>query len=379
MKRSRQSLEQIFDAHIQVLATTLRPATVDEYRSLARGFLAYLRATFPHLHKLSQLRRDPHLLSWFGFLCHQGLRNQTRQNHLILLRRLLRDLADNGHLLPPDLIRREDFPPHDHYLPRPLSPEDDQHLDQQLRLPDTLESNSLRLIRATGIRVGECIDLSLDCLQHVSGNRWALHVPVGKLHSERWVPVDEETRRIIARILELRALAPASCLANSHNFLLPRRGARNTLYRILHRSLADAAQRAACTTPVNPHRLRHSFATEMVRLGVSLPALMQMLGHKDIRMTLRYVEVAQLDIQREFNRARQNTAPLYPIPQLPLPSTVTPVSPQLSTIRDAVAAARHLLQLFRLQLEDAGARRKLRRLTQRLLTIGRELDHLTQK
>ena len=32
---------------------------------------------------------------------------------------------------------------------------------------------------------------------------------------------------------------------------------------------------------------RHSFATEMLRLGVSLPALMQLLGHKDIRMTLR--------------------------------------------------------------------------------------------
>jgi site-specific recombinase XerD len=42
----------------------------------------------------------------------------------------------------------------------------------------------------------------------------------------------------------------------------------------------------------------------MVRLGVSLPALMQMLGHKDIRMTLRYVEVVQLDLQREFHRAR---------------------------------------------------------------------------
>ena len=126
------------------------------------------------------------------------------------------------------------------------------------------------------------------------------------------------------------------------------------------------------------HR-RHTFASEMLRLGVGLPALMQLLGHKDIRMTLRYVEVAQLDIQREFHRARQNTAALHPIPQLPLPSTRTPVSPDLSTIRDAVAAARHLLQLFRLQLEDASARRKLRRLTQRLLTIRRELDHLTQK
>ena len=125
--------------------------------------------------------------------------------------------------------------------------------------------------------------------------------------------------------------------------------------------------------------MRHSFATEMLRLGVSLPALMEMLGHKDIRMTLRYVEVAQLDIQREFHRARQNTAPLHPMPQLPLPSTVTPVRADLSTVRDAVAAARHLLQLFRLQLEDVSARRKLQRLTQRLLTIRRELDHLTQK
>ncbi len=45
----------------------------------------------------------------------------------------------------------------------------------------------------------------------------------------------------------------------------------------------------------------------MLRLGVSLPALMQLLGHKDIRMTLRYVQVTQQDLQREFHRARQNT------------------------------------------------------------------------
>ena len=36
---------------------------------------------------------------------------------------------------------------------------------------------------------------------------------------------------------------------------------------------------------------RHSYATEMLRLGVSLPALMQLLGDKEIRMTLRYVQV----------------------------------------------------------------------------------------
>jgi hypothetical protein len=35
---------------------------------------------------------------------------------------------------------------------------------------------------------------------------------------------------------------------------------------------------------------------------------MQLLGHKDIHMTLRYVEVTQLDLHREFYTARQRAA-----------------------------------------------------------------------
>ncbi len=181
----------------------------------------------------------------------------------------------------------------------------------------------------------------------------ALHVPLGKLHSERWVPVDQETQHILARIVELRALSPATWLAKSD-------------------------MRAGCTSKVTLHRLRHTYATEMIRLGVSLPALMQMLGHKDINMTLRYVEVMRLDLQREFHRARQNTALLHSIPQLPLPSPTAPVRADLSSTREAIATTRHLLQLFQAQLQDLRARHKLRRLTQRLLNISRELNQLGQ-
>jgi hypothetical protein len=123
--------------------------------------------------------------------------------------------------------------------------------------------------------------------------------------------------------------------------------------------------------------LRHSFATEMVRLGVSLPVLMQLLGHKSISMTLRYVQVVQLDVQREFHRARQSTASLYSIPQLPLLPT-TPPQANLAGIRQAIAAAHHLFQLFHPQLEGK-AQRKLRRLMQRVRNIGSELDDFTPK
>lgn len=294
MKRSQPSLDELFEAQIQTLATTLQPQTVKQYRACARNFLAYLHARFPHLRKLSQLRRNPHLLGWFRFLCqrHPPLCNLVREERLVQLRRMLRDLADQGYLLPPDLIRRQDFPPRDSYLPRPLPLEEDQRLQQQLRLTDTLEANALRLMRATGIRIGECIALPIDCLQSVNETQVALHVPLGKLHSERLVPVEEETKRIVARMVELRTQTSmarsrrrASTCGVPQAFLLPPYHPPRYWEDILRHSLAEAARVAGCTSRVTPHRLRHSFATEMVRLGVSLPALMQMLGHKDIRMT----------------------------------------------------------------------------------------------
>jgi site-specific recombinase XerD len=378
MKPPRQTLEQIFDDHLCVLATILRPETVKQYRSCARQFLTYLHATFPHLRKPDQLRRDPHLLGWLRFLCEHDppLGNATRGLYLIRLRRLFHDLADNGHALPPDLIRREDFPPPDHYLPKPLSPEDDLRLDQQLRHTDDLVSNALLLIRATGVRIGEAVDLPLDCLRQISETQWALHVPLGKLHTERWVPVDDDTRRIVARMLELRALTPPQGLLHSQDFLLPRYRQHRNWYLVLRSALAKAARRADCTSPVTPHRLRHSFASEMLRLGVSLPALMQLLGHKHIHMTLRYVQVTQQDLQREFHLARLNTASLHSIPNLPLPATTAPVQADIASIHNAITAARHLLQLFRPHLHDDKSRRKLRRLSQRLLNLSHELDSL---
>ena len=71
MPNATVSLEQIFGARIQTLALTLRPETVAGYRWAARRFLSDLRAAFPQVLQLFELRRDPHLLAWFRGLCEQ--------------------------------------------------------------------------------------------------------------------------------------------------------------------------------------------------------------------------------------------------------------------------------------------------------------------
>jgi site-specific recombinase XerD len=377
MRPPKLSLDQIFETHIQTLALTLRHDTVTNYRCVARRFLHYLHTAFPHLRRLAELRRDPHLLGWFRSMCEQDppLCNKTRGDYLLGLRRLFDDLAANGHSIQPDLIRREDFPPRPQYLPRPLPPHDDRMLRDELRRIDDLPANALLLTRATGIRIGECIDLALDCLRQLGPDQWALHVPLGKLHTERLVPVDADGRKIMDRILVLRALTPPARWAKSEGLLLPRCGGHYALYQTLLWALADAAKRAGCSCAVTPHRLRHTFASEMLRLGVSLPALMQLLGHKDIRMTLRYVQVTQQDLQREFHTARQRAPQLHPVPVLSLPHCPTSADPR--GILQALTATRHLLEMYRRTIPHEKTRRRLQRLDRRLLDVAKQLDHIT--
>jgi len=144
MKPTTSSLDQIFATHIGTLALTLRPNSLTDYRCAAGRFLTWLHTAFPRVCRPSQLRRDPHLLAWFRHLCERQppLSNQTRRCYLLCLRRMLDDLAANGHPIAPDLIRPEDFPPSPKYLPRPLSPQDDQLLQQELRRTNDLNANA---------------------------------------------------------------------------------------------------------------------------------------------------------------------------------------------------------------------------------------------
>jgi hypothetical protein len=104
---------------------------------------------------------------------------------------------------------------------------------------------------------------------------------------------------------------------------------------------------------------------------------MQLLGHKDIRMTLRYLQVTQQDLQREFHLARQNATQRHLVPNLFLPDCTLSVGSDLPGIRRALAAARHLLEMYRRQLGDEHSRHKLQRLDKRLLSVAMELDRLT--
>ena len=104
------------------------------------------------------------------------------------------------------LIRREDIPRSPQRLPRPLTSQQDQLLQQEFLHRNDLGSNVFLLIRHTGMRIGECADLSCDCLRSTSPDQWAIHVPLGKLKTERMVPVDFSVCDVVQRLAFFRSL-----------------------------------------------------------------------------------------------------------------------------------------------------------------------------
>ena len=86
---------------------------------------------------------------------------------------------------------------------------------------------------------------------------------------------------------------------------------RRTEIRPKPSRLRVAYRQTTGVTLANPHRFRHTFASDMVRAGVSLPALMQLMGHADIQTTLLYVQVTPQDVYLQYARAvAQHIRPL---------------------------------------------------------------------
>jgi integrase len=103
-------------------------------------------------------------------------------------------------------VFRSDIPKLPRPLPRYLPPDADRRLARELEdSPNRLAADALLLQRACGLRIGELTDLELDCIHEVPGQGAWLKVPLGKLDTERMVPLDEETVTLVDRIISHRS------------------------------------------------------------------------------------------------------------------------------------------------------------------------------
>lgn len=185
-------------------------------------------------------------------------------------------------------------------VPRVLSHDE---VDQLLAAPDERTPKGLRdsamihLMYASGLRVSELCDLKLGDLDRSAG----LVAPLGKGSKRRVVPVGDVALVKIDAYLELVRAHAKGADREPFLFLSPRgrRFTRQGFWKLLKAYAAFAGIR----TPLSPHKLRHSFATHLLRGGADLRSVQAMLGHADLGTTEIYTRVAQDHVRDAYDRA----------------------------------------------------------------------------
>jgi integrase len=147
-----------------------------------------------------------------------------------------------------------------------------------------------------GLRSGEVLDLNRDDLLLPEAQ---LRV-TGKGNKRRFLPLAPEAVQLLDHYLRTERPNPASS-ALFVSLKGAARGSRMTAAGL--RSLFRYHRRTTGVTIANPHRFRHTFASDMVRAGISLPALMHLMGHAHIQTTMVYVEITPLEVYQQYARA----------------------------------------------------------------------------
>jgi hypothetical protein len=151
---------------------------------------------------------------------------------------------------------------------------------------------------------------------------------------------------------------------------LCRKDGKRLSYYAISRTLRQGALAAGCAGPVTPHRLRHTYATSLLRAGVSILAIKELLGHRSLVMTMRYVQVTQIDLQREYHQARSKVDPVYSR------AVITEPPKGISGINQTIAQASHQIEMYRRSLDNKKIRVAFQRLAQRLAKISAKLKSL---
>jgi site-specific recombinase XerD len=303
---------------LKQLATTLRASTCSDYRgglSQFNQFLAENRMTIENLDRSC-------IESWLQFLHGKSHSITTQRQKIIRLRVHLRWLFDRGTLSchPDLLIKFNDLPKSPRFLPRPIPREIDLMIINRLEKSCDINHKGLLLMRRTGLRIGELYALHFDCIRKDSFEHSYLKVELGKMNTERLVPIDE---KIIALIKTIQTQSVENWKNRKvqnqspipQHLLIEPTGKRVKYYRIF-RAYRQICHGIHSAEPLVPHRSRHTYATELLSAGMSHTSIMHILGHRAIGMTLRYAAVVPETARNEYLLALQKMNQIYEVPTL---------------------------------------------------------------
>lgn len=302
--------------YLSQLALSMRPGTVALIDTTLRHLASYLVEHHTDLTCVAAIERT-HIEGFKAWLvARPGYRARRepvkttigmRMSHLrCFFERIIEwDYPDTPARNP---VFAGDMPLRDRPLPRFLDDADAAALLSAARaLPGLFDRVCVEVLARTGLRKGEFLGLTLDAIVQIGDGHW-LRTPVGKLRTDRYVPLHPRVEELLGQWQAHRGDQPTQLLFVDRGRPIPQ-------------TRVDTAVRRAATAAglghVTPHQLRHTLATQAINRGMSLEAIAALLGHTSMSMTMTYARIADRTVADEYFAVSEKVEALYTPGPLP--------------------------------------------------------------
>jgi site-specific recombinase XerD len=315
LARGAPTLVATVQRYLEQLALSLRPGTVRTSEGTLYEVVGFLATHDPSVTCAAHIGRR-HVEAYKTWLAkHRSARGgaplhrHTIGERLGRLRAFFQRIIEWGYEDAPARIPlfAGDFPIRDQPLPRFLDDGAAAKLLVAARADtDPFVRLAVEFLARTGLRKGEFLDLTIDAVVQIGSAYW-LRVPLGKLHTDRYIPLHPQLKAMIDTWLDGRPQGLRS------NLLFIDRGRRIPPSRVDQAVLKVA--RSAGIGRVSPHQLRHTLATQAINRGMSLEAIAALLGHRSLQMTLVYARIADRTVADEYFKVSEKVEALYDQPK----------------------------------------------------------------
>jgi len=289
--------EQMEDYILEMDIQSYSENTLKTYTSILHSFYNFLLNE-------KRIKNEAALLRSFKkYLQHLKRDNEVSQNYLYLVTVVIKKFFAFAEI---EIYQEIKAPKRTKSLPKSLNEQevyDLIHAKDDLYDPEKTNPQNisrlrnkliLTLLYSTGLRVSELIKLKIKT---IDPEERTIRVR-GKGEKDRIVIFDDATLSLINEYIEKRGVDNEYLFVNQRN---------NTLTsRYIQYMIKEYAKAAGIKRKVTPHVLRHSFATHLLKNGVDIRAIQQLLGHSNLSTTQIYTSVDMHTLKGAYDNAWLN-------------------------------------------------------------------------
>jgi integrase/recombinase XerC len=289
------ALQKPINEYLNHLASQrgLSPVTIDNYqRNLAEFVILIVEK---NLTNWSELESD-HVRLMVKQLNQKGIKTRSIATKLSALRSFLTYLVDN-EVLTFNPAKGVAAPKLDNPLPKNISVDEVfQLLDMHDNDPLSLRDNAMmELMYSSGLRLSELVSINLKDIKMREKEIMVL----GKGSKQRLLPITGKAITAITAWLKVRA----DFCEPGETALFTSKLKKRISVRSVQARMEKWGLQQNLPSHLNPHKLRHSFATHMLESSGNLRAVQTLLGHADLSTTQVYTHLDFQHLAEVYDKA----------------------------------------------------------------------------